>query len=174
MDANTLSRICMLATLITSPAVMANDNIVALQLGKAFSKEKLDIKIADAKFHHMFWQWGDSGCQFGLGGRGGMLKVGGESTARLGGGARMECRWNNWTGWIPADVVWLDQHQFGQRGNGFKDYGGPVQFTFGIGIGYSISRNWLIGYQYEHMSNADRYDKNPGLDSHNLHIEYRF
>ena len=67
MDANTLSRIGLLTALLASPAAMANDNIVVLQLGQAFSNEKLDIKIADAKFHHMFWRWGDSGCQFGLG-----------------------------------------------------------------------------------------------------------
>lgn len=175
MNAKILFYSGLVITLVTSTKTLASDsNIVSVQAGRPAEHERLSIVTTDIKFHHMFWQWGDSGCQFGLGGRGGMLKVGGESTARLGGGARMECRWNNWTGWIPADVVWLDQHQFGQRGNGFKDYGGPVQFAFGIGVGYSISRNWLIGYQYEHMSNAYRYDKNPGLDSHNLHIEYRF
>ena len=85
MDANTLSRIGLLTALLASPSAMANDNIVVLQLGKAFSNEKLDINIADAKFHHMFWRWGDSGCQFGLGVRGGTLKVEDEETARLGG-----------------------------------------------------------------------------------------
>lgn len=48
MDANTLSRIGLLTALLASPSAMANDNIVALQLGRAFSNEKLDIKIADA------------------------------------------------------------------------------------------------------------------------------
>ncbi|MGL5502317.1 MAG: acyloxyacyl hydrolase, partial [Aeromonas veronii] len=51
---------------------------------------------------------------------------------------------------------------------------GPFQFALGIGLGYAITKNWLIGYQYENMSNAYMYDKNPGLDSHTLHIEYRF
>ncbi|MFM5859436.1 acyloxyacyl hydrolase [Aeromonas veronii] len=174
MDANTLSRIGLLTALLASQAAMANDNIVVLQLGKAFSNEKLDINIADAKFHHMFWRWGDSGCQFGLGVRGGMLKVEDEETARLGGGARIECQWGNWVTWLPGEMVWLDQYQFGTRGHGYKDYGGPFQFALGIGLGYAITKNWLIGYQYEHMSNAYMYDKNPGLDSHTFHIEYRF
>ncbi|WP_439845581.1 hypothetical protein [Aeromonas veronii] len=52
MDANTLSRIGLLTALLASPSAMANDNIVVLQLGNAFSNEKLDINIADAKFHH--------------------------------------------------------------------------------------------------------------------------
>ena len=80
MDANTLSRIGLLTALLVSPSAMANDNIVVLQLGKAFSNEKLDINIANAKFHHMFWRWGDSGCQFGLGVRAGTLKVEDEET----------------------------------------------------------------------------------------------
>ncbi|MGL6410117.1 acyloxyacyl hydrolase [Aeromonas veronii] len=174
MDANTLSRIGLLTALLASPSAMANDNIVVLQLGKAFSNEKLDINIANAKFHHMFWRWEDSSCQFGLGVRAGTLKVEDEETARLGGGARIECQWGNWVTWLPGEMVWLDQYQFGTRGHGYKDYGGPFQFALGIGLGYAITKNWLIGYQYEHMSNAYMYDKNPGLDSHTLHIEYRF
>jgi len=111
MDANTLSRIGLLTALLASPSAMANDNIVVLQLGKAFSNEKLDINIADAKFHHMFWRWGDSGCQFGLGIRAGTLKVEDEETARLGGGARIECQWGNWVTWLPGEMVWLDQYR---------------------------------------------------------------
>ncbi len=103
-----------------------------------------------------------------------MLKVGDERTARLGTGARAECLWGNWVVWLPAEMIWLADHEFGHRGNGFKDYGGPFQFVTGIGLGYAITKNWLIGYQYEHMSNANMYEQNPGLDTHTLHIEYRF
>lgn len=174
MDANTLLRCGLLASLVASSGAIANDNIVVLQLGTAFSNEKLDIHIADAKYHHMFWRWGDSGCQFGLGVRAGVLKVEDEETARLGGGARIECQWGNWVAWIPGDVLWLEQHEFGKLGHNHKDYGGPFQFSTGLGLGYALTSNWLIGYQYEHMSNAYMYDHNPGLDSHTLHIEYRF
>lgn len=123
MRANTLLLSGLLALLIASTGAIANDNIVALQLGT---------------------------------------------------GARAECLWGNWVVWIPAEVLWLAEHEFGHRGNGFKDYGGPFQFASGIGLGYAITKNWLIGYQYEHMSNAKMYDQNPGLDTHSLHIEYRF
>ncbi|WP_429013025.1 hypothetical protein [Aeromonas veronii] len=43
MDANTLSRIGLLTALLASPSAMANDNIVVLQLGNAFSNEKLVV-----------------------------------------------------------------------------------------------------------------------------------
>lgn len=174
MDASTLIRTGLLASLLTCSTAMANNNMVSLQLGQAFESEQRDISLADLKLHHMFWQWGDSGCQFGLGIRGGMLKVDDDETARLGGGARIECQWGNWVTWLPGEVVWLDQHEFGKRGNGFKDYGGPFQFVLGIGIGYHLTPQWLIGYQYEHMSNANMYDQNPALDSYTLHIQYRF
>ncbi|MGU5726520.1 acyloxyacyl hydrolase, partial [Aeromonas caviae] len=37
-----------------------------------------------------------------------------------------------------------------------------------------FNQNWLLGYQYEHMSNGHMYEHNPSLDSHTLHIDYRF
>ncbi|MGL6369959.1 acyloxyacyl hydrolase [Aeromonas hydrophila] len=174
MNANMLLLVGALATLSTGTNVAAGDDIMALQLGKPAENEKLDIYSVDVKYHHMLWRWSDTGCQLGLGARGGMLKVGDDSTARLGTGARAECLWGNWVVWIPVEVLWLAEHEFGHRGNGFKDYGGPFQFSSGIGLGYALTSSWLIGYQYEHMSNANMYEQNPGLDSHSIHIEYRF
>lgn len=174
MDANILLLSGLLAAVAVSTVAMANDDIVALQLGKPAENEKLDIHTVDVKYHHMFGRWGHSGCQLGLGARGGMLSVDGGNTTRLGVGARAECLWGNWVVWIPLEVLWLADHEFGHRGNGFKDYGGPFQFSSGLGLGYALSTHWLVGYQYEHMSNANMYDQNPGLDSHSLHIEYRF
>ncbi|MFM4963864.1 acyloxyacyl hydrolase [Aeromonas bivalvium] len=174
MDVNTLLISGLLASLVASSGVLANDDIVALQMGAPADSETLDIFTADVKYHRMFWRWGDAGCQFGIGVRGGMLKVGEEYTTRLGGGVRTECLWGRWLIWIPAEMVWLAEHEFGHKGNGFKDYGGPFQYILGIGLGYELTANWWLGYQYEHMSNANMYEQNPGLDTHTLHIEYRF
>lgn len=174
MDANLHSIARLLFLLSMSTTAIANDEIVVVQLGTAAESEKLDIYTADIKLHHMFWQWGESGCQFGLGVRGGVLDVGHESGARLGAGGRAECLWGQWVVWMPVEVLWLSKHEFGHKGNGFKDYGGPVQLSTGLGLGYAFNRNWLLGYQYEHMSNGHMYEPNPSLDSHTLHIEYRF
>lgn len=153
---------------------MANDKIVVVQLGTPAENEKLDIYTADIKLHHMFWQWDETDCQLGLGGRGGLLDVGHEEGARLGVGARAECLLGNWVVWMPFEVLWISKYEFGHRGNGFKDYGGPIQLSTGLGVGYVFHQNWMIGYQYEYMSNGKMYDSNPSLDSHTLHIEYRF
>ena len=174
MDANTLLLSGLLALLVTSTGAMAKDDIVAVQLGTPAENEKQDIFTADIKYHHMFWQWGESGCQFGLGARGGILDVGGEGGARLGAGARAECQMSSWVVWMPFELLWLSPYEYGHRGNGFKDYGGPFQLSTGLGLGYLFDAHWMIGYQYEHMSNGKMYDHNPSLDSHTLHIEYRF
>ncbi|WP_439841905.1 acyloxyacyl hydrolase [Aeromonas taiwanensis] len=174
MDVKALLIVGWVGVWTNSSSVHADDNIMALQLGTPAESEKLDIFTVDVKYHHMFWHWGDSGCQLGLGGRGGLLDVGHEEGARLGAGARAECLWGNWVVWMPFEVLWLSKYEFGHRGNGFKDYGGPVQLSTGLGVGYVFHQNWMIGYQYEHMSNGKMYDSNPSLDSHTLHIEYRF
>lgn len=160
--------------LVGSAGVNAKDDILVLQLGTPAESEKLDIFTADVKYHRMLLPLGGSACQLGLGVRGGVLDVGHEAGARLGAGARAECQWNSWVFWMPFEVLWLSKHEFGHKGNGFKDYGGPIQFSTGLGVGYTFYKNWLIGYQYEHMSNGHMYDSNPALDSHTLHIEYRF
>ncbi|WP_421273306.1 hypothetical protein [Aeromonas taiwanensis] len=76
MDANLHSIARLLLLLIMSTTVIANDDIVAVQLGKPSGSEELDIYTADIKLHHLFWQWGESGCQFGLGVCGGVLDAG--------------------------------------------------------------------------------------------------
>ncbi|MGU5664578.1 acyloxyacyl hydrolase [Aeromonas sanarellii] len=129
-------------------SVHADDNIMALQLGTPAESEKLDIFTVDVKYHHMFWQWDETDCQLGLGGRGGLLDVGHEEGARLGVGARAECLLGNWVVWMPFEVLWLSKYEFGHRGNGFKDYGGPVQLSTGLGLGYAFHKNWMVGYQY--------------------------
>ena len=75
MDANLHSIARLLFLLSMSTTAIANDEIVVVQLGTPAESEKLDIYTADIKLHHMFWQWGESGCQFGLGVRGGVLNV---------------------------------------------------------------------------------------------------
>ena len=84
MDANLHSIARLLFLLSMSTTAIANDEIVVVQLGTPAESEKLDIYTADIKLHHMFWQWGESGCQFGLGVRGGVLDVGHESGGPVG------------------------------------------------------------------------------------------
>ena len=61
--------------------------------------------------------------------------------------------------WMPVEVLWLSKHEFRAQGNGFKrDYGGPVQLSNWIRAGVYLQSGWLLGYQYEHMSNGHVYE----------------
>lgn len=60
-------------------------------------------------------------------------------------------------------VHWLTKHDFGR-----KRYGGPVQWTYAMGAKYLVSKNSFIAYEWQHMSNGDRYDFNPALETHNM------
>ncbi|WP_430459461.1 acyloxyacyl hydrolase [Thalassolituus sp. LLYu03] len=68
-----------------------------------------------------------------------------------------------------AKVHWLTRHDFDR-----KQYGGPVQFTYSFGGKYQIERNMFVEYTWEHMSNGDRYEYNPALETHNFAIGVNF
>ena len=70
--------------------------------------------------------------------------------------------------------VWLSEYQFGERGVAYKNYGGPLQFKTRLGIDYYINKDWSMGYAYLHMSNGERYEVNPALDAHSVHLIYEF
>jgi hypothetical protein len=58
---------------------------------------------------------------------------------------------------------------------GPEDFGGPVQFTYGGGIGFRLHEHLRLGYRAQHFSDAWVYGKdNRGVDMHMLEIRYRF
>ena len=57
---------------------------------------------------------------------------------------------------------------------GDEELGGPLQFTLHIGLSYTIQQRWIIGYRFQHMSNAGIYSANPGINMHMLVIGFRF
>ena len=63
----------------------------------------------------------------------------------------------------------ISEHKFGD-----EDFGGPFQFTSHIGIDFSLTKDFAIGYRWQHMSNFVFYDENPGLNLHMIEIGYRF
>ncbi len=54
------------------------------------------------------------------------------------------------------------------------DIGGNFQFTSGLGLNWEFDDAWAIGYRFQHTSNADIGDPNPGLDMHTVSIAYSF
>ena len=66
-------------------------------------------------------------------------------------------------------VNYLSRHDFGR-----KRYGGPIHFSYRFGMSLAIVQNMSLSYSWQHMSNADRYDYNPTLETHTLSLALGF
>jgi lipid A 3-O-deacylase len=55
-----------------------------------------------------------------------------------------------------------------------RDLGGRFQFTDHIGLDWHITKNFTVGWRFQHMSNAGIYHHNPGLNLQMLSIGYNF
>lgn len=63
----------------------------------------------------------------------------------------------------------LDDYEFGD-----EQLGGALAFIEEVGLSYCLGWNLEAGYQFRHMSNADIYGHNPGLDLHVFELKYTF
>ena len=76
---------------------------------------------------------------------------------------------------VNTKVHWLTRHEYKNlRLTSTKRYGGPVQWSYTVGAKYQIETNTFLEYNWFHMSNGDRYDFNPGLETHNFSIGVNF
>ena len=55
---------------------------------------------------------------------------------------------------------------------GEKDFGGKFNFISHIGMKIKLDINHMVGYRFEHMSNAGIYDHNPGINWHTFEFGY--
>jgi hypothetical protein len=55
-----------------------------------------------------------------------------------------------------------------------KNFGGSFQFTSHLGVNWEMTTHFRLGYRFQHMSNADIYYPNPGLNMHMLALSYLF
>jgi hypothetical protein len=101
----------------------------------------------------------------------GILKGGGESAfvGSIGPGLYFTGPWNKFSIYLGVNPTIISRHEFGD-----DDLGGPFQFTSHIGIDFSITRHFTVGYRLQHMSNFVFYDSNPGLNLHMLEGAFRF
>ncbi|MEJ5348761.1 MAG: acyloxyacyl hydrolase [Desulfosoma sp.] len=61
--------------------------------------------------------------------------------------------------------AFLEQHTFGK-----ENLGGEIQFTEEIGFNVTLTKYLSIGYRFQHLSNANLYKNNPGLDFHAVEL----
>jgi lipid A 3-O-deacylase len=55
---------------------------------------------------------------------------------------------------------------------GKKDFGGKLNFISHVGVKIKLDINVIVGYRFEHMSNAGIYKYNPGINWHAIEFEY--
>lgn len=99
------------------------------------------------------------------------LRSGGESGALVGAGpgVRIEHPDKPWSLDLGFDVAYISEDHYPS-----KDLGGNLQFVSHISLHYRFDPRWRIGYRYQHLSNADLEEPNPGLDHHILEIVATF
>ena len=51
-----------------------------------------------------------------------------------------------------------------EAGDGL-DLGGPIAFRSGIELGFEAANGWRYALSYDHRSNAELYDANPGVET---------
>jgi len=58
---------------------------------------------------------------------------------------------------------------------GDEDFGGPLQFTFDVGIGVRLFKHFGLGYRIQHFSDASLWGSdNRGVDMQLFEVGYRF
>ena len=77
------------------------------------------------------------------------------------------------TGWIVGIDLGISPAYLSEDGYGREDLSGHIQFLTHGGISLFPIRNLSIGYEFQHISNADIEQPNPGLNMHNIEISYR-
>jgi hypothetical protein len=77
------------------------------------------------------------------------------------------------TGWIVGIDLGISPAFLSEDRYGEEDLSGHMQFLTHGGVSLVPIRNLSIGYEFQHISNADIQQPNPGLNMHNIKISYR-
>lgn len=148
-----------------------------LRAGQSFNGGDEDFNQYDVVIRYGLpwsWQWGPAvQVDTNLAAAAGVLEGGGDTgvVGSMGfefvfGSARPKCPFELRAG---SALTLISDHKYGD-----EDLGGPVQFTHHISLHYWFLENMSAMARVQHMSNADIYSENPGLDMVMLGLIYRF
>lgn len=70
---------------------------------------------------------------------------------------------------IGSAVTFLSIHKFG-----IENFGGNFQFKSYIRISFNLFKDFNLGYRFQHMSNAEIFDDNPGLNLNMIKLGYSY
>jgi hypothetical protein len=124
--------------------------------------------------HRLPWQWQGPGhwrWSTRLEGTAALLRGAGKSAlvSSLGPALALTSPAGRWIIDGGSSVAYLSQYRFSK-----KHLGGRLQFISHLGVEYRLRPQLGLGYRVQHMSNADLYSENPGVDLHLLQISYHF
>ena len=77
-------------------------------------------------------------------------------------------------GWILAIDFGISPAYLSEDRYGKEDMSGHIQFLSHGGVSLLPFRNLGVGYRFQHVSNADIQQPNPGINMHSLELNYRF
>ncbi len=72
-----------------------------------------------------------------------------------------------WKEYLPDTPIYLQFHLMPGmqwRGEGVE-LGGPIEVRSGIEVGFEAPKGLRMGVSFDHRSNGEMYDENPGLDT---------
>jgi hypothetical protein len=75
-------------------------------------------------------------------------------------------------GWRIMVELGISPAYLGEDIYGQEDLSGHIQFLTHGGVNVRILKNLGLGYEFQHISNADIQQPNPGLNMHNIQIIY--
>lgn len=151
-------------------------NDLQLSYGEPVSKTNLPIKSFDARYTYGLPFTEAWPCQFGPAIRANYLEIGTGNGWQFGVEAMGRCNlFSRVQIGFGAGGGWLTKYYYRDSADKHhKDFGGPWQFLAGINIGFAVTEDWTIGYEFSHMSDWNNYDKNPTINSNNLFIRYAY
>ncbi|WP_299496988.1 acyloxyacyl hydrolase [uncultured Shewanella sp.] len=151
-----------------------NNNSIGLIYGEPTSTQNKTIYTYDIEYQNIFMRSESNRYFLGAGARIGQISVDDERGERFSLYLTPGINVSSFSFAIVGGGIYLTKTVFGENDVSTKDYGGHFQFILGANVMFHATKNWTIGYQFEHMSNWNNYDHNPALNTHNIVLKYQF
>jgi len=153
----------------------AQDYLVGVRGGSSFEGDAGDFQQMDVYAgRYLPWLWGSTNglyCKPRWEASAGWLHDEGKEGVVVTTGPVIELRVKKFPVTLEGGVYLsaLSRYQFPDR-----DLGGWYEFTDHVGINWHITKEFTVGWRFQHMSNAGIYGKNPGLNLQMLSAAWSF
>lgn len=143
---------------------------VQFSTGQPTTPQNIDLRVWELEYQHPLWNISKQWKLDYLGGLGKITTETGNSQMMFSG---VGLRWllpKRIRLLIDGKLLRLSEHRFEGSQARAKDYGGNFQFSTSVSLLIPFNQRVSVGYRLQHMSNADMYPHNPGMNSHSLLI----